>query len=346
MADAGELGKREYFSPVPTVVVDPSRRIMDFNLAFRVLAPSRPLKGIPLDALLLPPADDPSGEGGKIPRFREYACLAATRFGGGVVRVTEALIPRQPPALFLDISAPEMREPFHQALGRELRRALRWEAYAADYDRILTRLPFYREAVRRHLEALSAAGAELILDIGAGTGNVALPLAVAGRRVIAVDSSRSMLSRLAVKAAVGGVGIAVVEMEGEEIASAAIDQVDALNILLALFDMENPCRALRESLALVRPGGVAVITEPRRGFSLDSLLAEGEKALREQGLYDLLRPGWENVVAVTREIDPAAGRGLFAEEIVAILEAEGFRRPEVAESHLGSCATIVASKGP
>ena len=61
---------------------------------------------------------------------------------------------------------------------------------------ILPEMPFYREVVDRHLAAIREAGAARVLDIGAGTGNVAVPLLKDGVPVAAVDISRAMLAKL------------------------------------------------------------------------------------------------------------------------------------------------------
>src|SRR6185369_10368272 len=71
-----------------------------------------------------------------------------------------------------------------------------WASYAESYDRILPILPFYQEAVRRHVEALTGAGIRKVIDVGAGTGNVAVPLASRGVEVTAVDLSNAMLDQL------------------------------------------------------------------------------------------------------------------------------------------------------
>jgi SAM-dependent methyltransferase len=71
-----------------------------------------------------------------------------------------------------------------------------WEAYAESYDHILPILPFYQEAVRRHVNRLTGASIQRVIDVGAGTGNVAVQLAPRGVEVTAIDISRAMLDQL------------------------------------------------------------------------------------------------------------------------------------------------------
>ena len=61
--------------------------------------------------------------------------------------------------------------------------------YDYEYRRRRADVTFYRELARRR-------GADRILELGAGTGRVTVPLARDGRRVVAVDRSPEMLDRL------------------------------------------------------------------------------------------------------------------------------------------------------
>src|SRR5262249_1612497 len=69
--------------------------------------------------------------------------------------------------------------------------------YAEVYDKILSLLPNYVQAVRRHVELL--AGRSNILDFGVGTGNVAIEMLKAGATVTAVDLNERMLNELSAK---------------------------------------------------------------------------------------------------------------------------------------------------
>lgn len=61
--------------------------------------------------------------------------------------------------------------------------------YDYEYRRRRADVTFYREIARRR-------GADRILELGAGSGRVTVPLARDGRRVVAVDRSEAMLARL------------------------------------------------------------------------------------------------------------------------------------------------------
>ena len=138
-----------------------------------------------------------------------------------------------------------------------------WASYAESYDRILPILPFYQEAVSRHVEALTGAGIRKVIDVGAGTGNVAVPLASRGVEVTAVDLSNAMLDQLRGKIQSGLPGrIEIVEQDAHLLERWPDAAFDGANVLLALFAMYEPRQVLREIIRVVRPGGLIVDGDP------------------------------------------------------------------------------------
>ena len=120
---------------------------------------------------------------------------------------------------------------------------------------------------------------------------------------------------------------------------------DGVTILLALFDMANPAAALGEAMRVLRPGGMLVVTEPKRTFDLSSLLLHAERCLREQGAYDALQEHWARVSNVNRKIDPSARRErMYIEDIRERLQLSGFSVSREEDSHHGNCATVWAVK--
>ena len=150
-----------------------------------------------------------------------------------------------------------------------------WASYAESYDHILPILPFYQEAVRRHVEGLTGAGIRRVIDVGAGTGNVAIDLAYRGVDVTAMDVNGAMLDRLRgkmkIQAGLSG-RIEIVEQDAHLLNHWPEAAFDGANVLLALFAMHGPRQVLREIIRVVRPSGLIVATETRRDFQLKRLL--------------------------------------------------------------------------
>ncbi len=228
------------------------------------------------------------------------------------------------------------------AEGRTVDRAQVWREYATSYDEILPRLSFYREAVRRHVTALKKSTVRGALDVGAGTGNVAVRVASRERRVMAVDLSTDMLAHLGTKR--GARNVNRINADGANLRFLPDKSFEAVTFLLALFDMVDPIGALLESWRVLRSGGRMVITEPKTTFELTPLIERAELELRRLVNWETLRVHWRRVQRVNDVIDPSIRRALPAECIVGRLRKMGCRSIETVDSHLGQCSFIVAVK--
>ena len=112
------------------------------------------------------------------------------------------------------------------------------------------------------------AGDGPVLELGVGTGRLAIPLAAAGVRVVGVDASPSMLRLLADKPGADAVTVVLADMahlaEGqgaEEIAAAGPYTVAfaAFNTFFNLATPDDQRRCLEGVFDLLVPGGVLVI---------------------------------------------------------------------------------------
>lgn len=136
-----------------------------------------------------------------------------------------------------------------------------WDAEAARFDEEPDHglgAPEVRTAWAARLTAWLPARPVDVLDLGCGTGSLALLAAEQGHRVTGVDSSPAMVARarakLAGRDAVFLLGDAAAPPVGERL----FDVVLVRHVLWALPD---PARVLRHWRGLLRPGGRFVLVE-------------------------------------------------------------------------------------
>lgn len=164
------------------------------------------------------------------------------------------------------------------------------------------------EATHDLLAAAELPPGSRVLEVGAGTGRVAIPLAVAGCIVFALDPAQAMLHELCNKAG-GGKPVAVAGVAVPlPFPPACFDAVVFARILYLLPDWQG---ALAEAVRVLKPGG-CLLHEWGNGTAGEEWVAIREKA-REMfvaaGLKTPFHPG-----AHTEE------------EVEACLAEKGFRK--------------------
>ncbi len=134
-------------------------------------------------------------------------------------------------------------------------------------------------------ERLAAAADGPVVDLGAGTGRVALPLAAAGNRVIAVDTDESLLAALAGRAAERDLEIEtlVADVRTLRLREPAPLIVAPMQLLHILGGRDGRRRAMATIAANLAPGGrfcAVMLEEP---LPLGSGVPEPVPDVREVG---------------------------------------------------------------
>lgn len=157
---------------------------------------------------------------------------------------------------------------------------------AEDYRR----RPGYPAALAERLLELAGGPSARVADLGAGTGQLALPLARLGARVHAVEPAQAMLDTLRVDA--DGLGIVPVHAAAEDtgLPAGAFDLV----VVADAVQWIDPGRGGREIARLLARGGALAAVVPRLGETpflraLEALVAAANpKARRAPPPVDLL----------------------------------------------------------
>ena len=124
--------------------------------------------------------------------------------------------------------------------------------------------PGYPEAVLARLAAIAGVPSPRVVDLGAGTGHLAVPLASRGARVHAVEPAREMLRALEGQAAGAGAAAARVvpihaAAEETGLAAASFD----LAVVADALHWIDADRAGAEIARLLAPGAALAVIEPR-----------------------------------------------------------------------------------
>jgi SAM-dependent methyltransferase len=142
------------------------------------------------------------------------------------------------------------------------------DSWAAGYDHLYEASfgAFYQQLTAATLEVITSAVAPpaRVLDFGAGTGRLALPLAARGYEVTAVDTSAQMLAVLAQKPGAARVVTHVGRMQdftteqGHDLATCVF------TVLLYLLTEEDLAQSIAAAARALRPGGQFLIDIPSR----------------------------------------------------------------------------------
>jgi len=219
------------------------------------------------------------------------------------------------------------------------------EGWARHYDLVLARTfgQAYEDFTAQTLREIRrrVAPPARIVDFGAGTGRLAIPLAREGYRVTAVDPSGAMLAQLAENVErLGGDDTPGLRMErvasGVELYDGPIEHDLALcvfTVLGYLLDEQALTGAARSMAAALRPSGLLMIDVPGRevfeGFDIeaDDVIRYVEIEPEEEG-GDIFRYRERTALrsgdVQEAYVDAFTVRYWPRGKVVAALEAEGF----------------------
>lgn len=241
---------------------------------------------------------------------------------------------------------PALDQAYRDQLRASICHQLLWDTYASIYDRILPELLHYQQAIERHVRELSQSQCHTILDVGAGTGNLAMCLLTSSAQVTAVDVSRSMLSIFRSKLSPDLKNVPVIlEQSAEKLPQFEDSTFDAVTSLLALYDMNDGRSALSECVRVLRSGGTLVVTEPKPTMNIARISEGTNRCIEAHPRKDELRRYQDRLREIGRHLaNERAKSGLNSGQIIEILKQHGMMNIRTIDSHYGECQTIAASK--
>lgn len=158
-----------------------------------------------------------------------------------------------------------------------------WNDRTSSWHEHVTSSPAFEQIRESAIAAAGVGSSDDVVDLGAGTGFLTLPVATSARRVIAVDLSPQMLSKLGAMArdeGLANIECVVAELERFDVPPASVDVVISCYALHHLRD-EEKAALVRRSFVWLRPGGRLVIADMmfgRGGTSEDRKIVRAKVA--------------------------------------------------------------------
>jgi ubiquinone/menaquinone biosynthesis C-methylase UbiE len=135
----------------------------------------------------------------------------------------------------------------------------RFDRWAKRYDRSVFQLFFFRRVHGRIEAALSPTAGEIVLDVGCGTGALAVTLVEAsGTRVVGVDPAPAMVAAAREKSGERGPFFAVAAAEHLPFSDCSFD---AAVSAVSAHHWQDPGNGFLEVFRVVRPGGRLVVAD-------------------------------------------------------------------------------------
>jgi S-adenosylmethionine-dependent methyltransferase len=171
-----------------------------------------------------------------------------------------------------------------------------------------------------------------VVDLGGGTGGLAVRLAQLGHRVTVVDLSPDALASLERRAADADVEVAAVQADAASLArTVGADSLDAVVCHELLEVVDRPDQVVEQVAVALRPGGVVSVLVAQRSGAVVSRALAGHFAQAHELLDD--RGGAGDADSIKRRFDAAEVAALLAG---AGLRAERARGVRVFADHVAS----------
>lgn len=200
----------------------------------------------------------------------------------------------------------------------------RWRQAAGDWDEHSG--PNLASVIDTVIEEAGSGPLGFVVDVGAGTGALSLPLAGRAERVLALDISEAMLGRLEARAGelgLGNVKTCLCPIEEFDLEPASVDVVVSNYALHHLLDRDKVA-FVRRVARWLRPGGVLVIGDMM--FGRGSTAAD--RAIIASKVRTLIARGpsgwWRVAKNAARFTARMSERPVSMERWVQMLEEHGF----------------------
>lgn len=231
-----------------------------------------------------------------------------------------------------------------------------WNAYAAVYDLMAEHNPAYQDLLatyRAFLGSLPLRPGDVLVDVGAGTGNFSLSAASAWPRcrVLHVDATEAMNARARAKRRQLGCSNAEIHTADAAAFELPDDSAAVVTVVHALYTLAAPEAMVERIFRWLRPGGAVFACDAGRPIDV----AEWTRyivghTLADRGPVAAARLLWgaRSAIRQNRRIAQAQDRGTYwrhdAAAFRATFEAAGFEIIEARGAYRGVSDLVIAQK--
>jgi len=158
-----------------------------------------------------------------------------------------------------------------------------WDRFSEHYDIGIATPNIYKDLQKKAINALNPC--QTVLDIGCGTGNLTLHFLKRGKEVHSCDNSKGMLAKTKEKIAKHGFKDKLnVYLQNAEKLGFKSNLFEGAALLNVLFYVKDPEKVLIEAFRVLKPGGIFVVSGPRRHQNVDTIIKSAMKDYKRLGL--------------------------------------------------------------
>jgi len=219
-----------------------------------------------------------------------------------------------------------------------------WKSrYLDAYDKVLLNSDIYLAVRNFHVNAMKKC--KIVLDSGAGTGNVTEELLKQGHVVYAIDTSKKALEILRKKCTKYDQRLKIYDISAEQLPFDN-EKFDGVTSMFTAHFVDDFDKYLTEHYRVLRKNGIFAFTGRTSGENMKLVLESYENSLRKRDLFPKLAPEM-NIMrkSILGKVSKIVKQGYASKETKKILENIEFKNiREFPNPYFGQCYSLIAHK--
>lgn len=202
-----------------------------------------------------------------------------------------------------------------------------WKKHFRSYDLLQFNTPGYVKTMKFHLRYLK--GCNLVLDSGAGTGNLTLELLKQGSKAYAVDNNTFGLQLLKKKCKAFD-RLVVKKLDLNRELPFDNNEFDGIASMIVVHFIENQEIYLKENYRVLKEGGIFTVSTwlPKKGIA-DYWMKVLERNLKRKNLFKKYREEFEALYETSIENEKIIMKNTKKDAFVRLLRKAGFNKVKI-----------------